>query len=365
MSGNAKEIDVDRWRKAIAQDVQSNYHFEMGRALLRQKETQAGLNHLRQALSIQPEHWAARVSLTDFLIGQNLSTEMVYNEGGTETSTSLWEVLGRRELLEEALGNYDWTAAIGQAQRIVNLSGSEAGDRWLLAVTLLLNGKIAEGYTEFAMVPDRSVNIEKVQQAHRYGYLLYNKGTYEPAAAIFDQCVRMMPGDAIIQSAAGIAHQCLGALDKALPPLRKAATLDPQSAGIWHSFALALLDAGLLDEAETALRQSCQLAPELTGNRSTFALLALRRGMVDEADRISADCIACSDPQGTAWISMNRALVLAVSGHMNKASEYFRYALEAGPGIAHAAIPLRRWAREILESIERQATFQISHAKGL
>jgi len=365
VAGTAKETEIDRWRKAIAQDVRSNYHFEMGRALLRQKEGQAGLDHLRQAIAIHPEHWTARVTLTDFLISQSLSAQLAYAEGGAGASTPLWEVLGRRGLLKEAFSNRDWAAAIEQGQHIVHLNGSDADDRWLLACALILNGNVAAGFTEFTMVSDGAVNIENVQNAVQYGYVLYNKGEHEQSSIIFEQCLRMIPDDAIIQSASGIAYHCLGVLDKAIPRLRKAAALDPRSAGIWHSFALVLLDAGLLDEAEDALHQSCELAPELIGNKSTFALLALRRGMVEEADRISADCVIRSDPQGAAWISMNRALVLATSGYMDKAIEHFRYALEAGPGIAHAAIPLRRWAQDTLEAIKRHATLPVSHVKGL
>lgn len=365
MSETAKQIDVDRWRKAIAQDVRSNYHFEMGRALLRQNETQAGLTHLRQTLAILPEHWTARVVLTDFLIGQGVSVEAARNEGGTNASSPLWEALGRRQLREEALDGQDWSTALKHAEKIIQFPGSDAGDRWFHAVAMVLNGNITAGSIEFNTVPVGAVSAEEAQQTHKYGYQLFNKGDYGSASIIFDQCVRMAPDDAMIQSAAGITHQCLGTLDKALPLLRKAAVLAPHSAGVWHSLALALLDAGLLDETEDALRQAHELAPELMAIKSSFALLALRRGMTEEADQISADCIVHSDPQGAAWIAMNRALILAASGHMSKAAEHFRHALQAGPGIAHAAIPLRRWAREPLETLEQMATSQTNRVKGL
>jgi len=365
VSETAKQIDVDRWRKAIAQDVQSNYHFEMGRALLRQNEAQAGLAHLRQALAIQPEHWTARVVLTDFLIAQGNSVEAAHNEGGANASTPPWEVLGRRRLREEALNSQDWVTATKHAEKIIQLPASNAGDRWFHALIMVLNGDIIASSIEFNTVPVGAVSTEEAQQAHKCGYQMFNKGDYGSASIIFDQCVRMAPDDAMIQSAAGIAHQCLGTLDKALPLLRKAAALAPHSAGVWHSLALALLDAGLLDETEDALRQAHELAPELMAIKSSFALLALRKGMTEEADQISADCVAHSDSQGAAWIAMNRALILAASGHMSKAAEHFRHALQAGPGIAHAAIPLRRWAQELLEALEQMTTSQTNRVKGL
>ena len=355
MSGTANEVDVGRWREAVALDVRSNYHFEMGRALLRQNELQAATIHLRQAFSILPEHWAARVVLTDLLCGQGQSAMAARAESGLDARSPHWEAQGRRQLLREELDNHEWSAAVAHGSLLVELPGTQPCDHWLLGIAIAMGGERAAGIRRLASVPVGAVDIETVRQTHRCGYLEYGCGNHQAASAIFDECVRMAPDDSGVQGAAGIAHHSLGALDKALPRLRRAVALDPGSAGLWHSFSLVLIEKGLLDEADRALRQACVLAPDNIGAQSTFALTALRRGQIAEALRISTDCVA-RDRQSLARSAMNRALVLAVSGRVEEAVEQFRYALQTGPAIAHAAIPMRGWARETLERIERLVT---------
>ena len=191
--------------------------------------------------------------------------------------------------------------------------------------------------------------------------------------------------DAFRLQTLGVMRLQAGAVDEALPYLRRAASLAPEDADVVESFAVALVKSGQADEAlstleatwertraaivgsklaellaakgetakaETLLREATDRQPSEAEFHQALGRLLLSAGRAEEAKRSLSEALRLQPTLTDAQLNLGRALYLL--GNYDDARRAITRALEMRPGWAEALLALaqlelqsRNWASAV------------------
>jgi len=156
------------------------------------------------------------------------------------------------------------------------------------------------------------------------------------AAPLVARLLAAHPGDADVQTVAGIAAQRSGAIDTALGHFAAALAADPDNPARLGNHAVALKQAGRFDEAIAALERALMLrpgAPVTLANLGSCLIAADRPG---EAEAPLRAAVAAKPDHVEAW--NNLGVALARTGRPADADQAYARALALRPGYAEAAL---------------------------
>jgi TolB-like protein/tetratricopeptide (TPR) repeat protein len=115
------------------------------------------------------------------------------------------------------------------------------------------------------------------------------RGDYTRALAEYEAAARAAPGDAVAASAVAGTRRSLGQFEPAVAGFRRAAVLNPRSAGVHLNLATTLLTLRRYDEARPSAARALALAPANARAVQYRAMAELGRGDLALARRMLAD----------------------------------------------------------------------------
>ncbi|WP_083901207.1 tetratricopeptide repeat protein [Azospirillum sp. B4] len=376
--------DVDRWRQAIRRDTFSNYHLEMGMALVKQGEDAAAIGQLRQALSVRPDFPLALQQLHALLLKAGRATEagdLLQAAAANDPEAPIKAHLAGA-LFQGSRGNPDMAAqALDAAARL-------AGD-----TPALLHVRTALGFiTHGAWKPAPPDSLPEVTERTVRGALaeLYRDKAmayvqaqrYEAAVAAFSALRVYAPDDHHLDLHHAVALLGAGRFDAAVDVLDRLAAQPDGPKPDLTLHVRGALAAGRLDRADALVRER----PSDPSARTLQGLIAANRGNWREAADLQREAVAAAanEPfartnlglalQGLgqtaeaveahraalaiapddAWILTNLGLALTAAGQADDALTAHRRAMEASGGLLRYTIAQRRWAAADLTRIYTQ-----------
>jgi tetratricopeptide (TPR) repeat protein len=289
------QIDYDAWRRNIRQDVEANYHFCMGNAMLVQADAAAAARSFAAALEIMPFHGGAR---------HNLALARA-SEGKPNIATEI-------------------DAAIDD---------EAASEGWLgLAETYVVQGKIGDGVAAF----ERAVSLND-RNAGAYcglGEALLGLGRHEAASAAFSKGVAL---DSQYVDGACFARLFLqkgGAMlseqrfDEVIAMYRLALPIKPDLPETHQSLAEATELAGLYTAAVMHFQRQAALSPQRAQTYYNIARNEQRGERFDIAILASSRALRLKPDDGDAFAYLGSAL--RVTGRHVEAYEAFLRARSLG-----------------------------------
>ncbi len=223
-SGDAR-AEVAAAAKGRGENGEAHRHFLQGRFLvdrLRREDVAKGVEYLKQALAIDPNHALA------------------------------WACLARAY----------W---------------QQAGYAW---------APLAEGAAQARAAVNRALALEPdLVEAHlALGGLQASYDWDWPAAdASFRRALALAPNQAEVLRAAAAMARDLGRLDESLALVQRAVEQDPLSAGGYSGLASSYRSLGRWAEAETAFRRVLELAPQRVGTHMVLSNVLYYQGRLEEA----------------------------------------------------------------------------------
>jgi Flp pilus assembly protein TadD len=314
-------IDVDSWRRRIREETFSRYHYEMGRAIEQEGNSEAAIESYRRVLTILPDEPATCFRLASLLRRLDRNEQAQAVEAQATKSDPRYPASAWHSFAQQALESGRYEEAVAALEQALSLDPD-----------LVPDSQISAAYSALAVVADSGHQCAKARELAYKGLRLWPdipslwrilgythiwEGNFESALEIFTRGVALAPTDAMMQSGLGWALLGLGRLNEAerhhahaiivepqssmvfgfaifAPCARKdvaaaealverALALDSRNAFFWaQQGAIAFLD-GRFTAAESALRQALTLTPEHNLAESNLALVLEAMGRTDEA----------------------------------------------------------------------------------
>lgn len=216
MAGNT--MNVDRWRERIRQDALSGYHYEMARAIEREGNIVAALEHIERAIGVRSDMAAAHLKAIALL---------------------------------KTLGDDERTAAAERRALAVNPD-------YVVDGHLEMAARLEEqgDYDDELAVLRRGLEATPGAAALRRGEgrALRLLGRVDEAVAVLDETARENADDPVLLTELGIARRLANDTLGALDALRRATSLDSDNMEAWEALGRLLLSRGEDAEAEKAFR---------------------------------------------------------------------------------------------------------------
>lgn len=346
--------DVEAWRRRIRENTFSRYHHAMGKALVAEGSTQAGLEALRRAVAADPSYGPAHSELIDLLDRLGLAQDALEARERAERLAPHYRAEALAEKSQALVGKDDaeGLALIEEAARLAP-DAPEILSQYGLHLRRLGRTKDATSVFERAL----SLN-PNLAGAHfhlgedREGRWLYAEAAehYQKALDLGYQSVGILTQ--LAQMRLGLAQ-----FEAAEAMSRRALAL---GSGIFSTkmfLALSLAAQGRFDEAIPIQEQCIELAPEVLPLRSILANILLLSGRVEESLRMHEEILA-ADPQFPNSLSYY-GLALLAAGRVEDGLRLTRLAVVLEPAVGwcevNFALALQRVGqRELAETVVRR-----------
>ncbi|MFC5354315.1 tetratricopeptide repeat protein [Azospirillum himalayense] len=344
--------DVDGWRRAIRDDTVSNYHLEMGRAILSEGSLDAALNHFRQAAAIRPTLAEAHHRIVEVLhrlerraeaetahraaLAQNpgyssdalVAIALHRLEQGTpdETLAVLDEaekagveaglVAALRGLVHLSRGGA--AAAKDCLQRVGALGGNWgariAGEFGVAAHAAFLRGDSRSACFGFETACRLSSDFGSSRDFWTFGKAHENEGRLAQALDCYHRAVQAaLAGswssvDVQVRIYMGTAYQTLGQWKPALDALDRAVQIEPGGAWTYFHRGILLQHWDRLEEAVTAYDRGLAISRNDPWGLQYKAVALDALGLPDAA----LNCRRQAEAQmhGSPWVAYYRAAAL-------------------------------------------------------
>ena len=230
--------DASLWGNALAV-TNDNYvaHNNLGRALVEDGKSEAGLVHYNEALRIRPTYATARTN-----VGVALTKIGKYDEA----ITNYREALRLKPDLPESHAN--------------------------LGAALFDQGKIDEAIEHYSEAIRLNPNFA---QAHaNMGIALMQKGKVAEAISAYETALRLKRGFADVENNLGFALATQGRLDDAIAHYNEALRIKPDFILAHLNLGIALANTNRISEATREFREVLRLEPQNETARSALDQLA-------------------------------------------------------------------------------------------
>ena len=162
----------------------------------------------------------------------------------------------------------------------------------------------------------------------------HRSGRLSQAEAIYQEILRVDPGNADALHLSGcIAHQC-GSTELAIQRIRRAIAAKPFEPSYHNSLGIALQDQGRADEAIGAYRQALLLKVDHAEAHNNLGILLHSQGRVHEATQSYQQAIVAKPDYAEAH--NNLGVALQAQGKLDEATKAYRQALAIKPDYAQA-----------------------------
>jgi serine/threonine-protein kinase len=218
----------------------------------------------------------------------------------------------------------------------------QPGDVWLSDTLAAWLEAMRPPRTEEAIGYYRAARALRPETAHELAHLLERQGRGEEAVAVFEDLVRLRPGDGRHWLCYGRRLQARGdragadaALEKAVVALREAIRLQPDVGRNYHNLGQTLSAQGKVDEAIAEFRQGSRLLPEdAQAHISLGAILSNQKHDYAGAEVEFREAIRLQPDDAIAHDDLGNAL--DDQGKRTEAIAEFREAIRLRPDYAGA-----------------------------
>lgn len=198
------------------------------------------------------------------------------------------------------------------------------------------------------------------------GLWLHQQGRSPEALGVFEEALRLEPGDGEIHGNLGIVLAALGRRDAARTHIEQAIRLGPASAQAHSNLGNVLAAEGRLEEALAQYREAVRLAPAFADAHNNLANVLAQQGRIDEALAEYRAAVA-ADP-GFISARFNYALVLASAGRLDESLAELRATIALDPrhteahGRLGAMLAARGRVEDAIPHLAAAAALQPQHA---
>jgi tetratricopeptide (TPR) repeat protein len=317
--------------------AQGNY----GKLLLRQGRTAEAVDHLQQAVALNPDFAGFRNDLGAALLRQDRISEAV-----EQFQSAL------RLVPDYAQAQANWGAALVRAGQIpeaiehiqealrLDPDCAEAHDNWAQAL-------VQSGQFEEAMAQDEEAVRLKPDDADaqvNWGVALAQTGKPWEAMAHDEEALRQQPGLPAAENNWGDALMQAGQADDAISHYRAAVRGMPDCALFHFNLGNALAAAGQAADAVTEYRQVLNLNPHLAAVHDKWGVLLLQQSRGPEAIAHYQAALKLKPDDAEAQDDWGRAL--AAQGKKPDAFSHYQAAVQANPDFAPAHLD---WAEFLFQ----------------
>jgi tetratricopeptide (TPR) repeat protein len=159
---------------------------------------------------------------------------------------------------------------------------------------------------------------ETVEQLYQYASSIggselgpdIKEEAYALASRAGEEFSAIRPGDARVESFAGILNAQFGKLDEALIHLRRAAELSPDKQSILFQLGEVLLRRGEIEEALSVLRRAFEVEPSYDTARVYYAGALYYTGRTSEADALLVERFGTTQVDNDQLLQVYRSLGL-------------------------------------------------------
>lgn len=162
----------------------------------------------------------------------------------------------------------------------------------------------------------------------------------DPASAgpLVEQLLAQAPGDADVQTLAGIVAQRTGRTADAVAAFRAARAADPRDAGRCQNLAVALKSSGDYDSALAVFADALALRPGHAGTLANMGSCLIEASRYDDALAVLEQALIAAPDHADAL--NNRGVALSRLGRRDQACTAYRSALAVRPGHAETTLNL-------------------------
>lgn len=352
-------------------------HLGSGYEALKQEKYETAEKEFRRALALDPNlAMRARFPLAVALFEQNKFAdsrrEFAAVRRAAGDQPSIWYYLGRLDLAERnyrsAVANLskastrppfpDTAFYLGLAN--LKLGSDQDAEKWLkeavrinpedsraeyqLATLYRKEGRQKEANEAFQKSKQNMADSDRRSQLKGECAEELDRGTTDQATSACEQLNN--PNDAELLTALGILYGQHGQLEKALPPLERAAELAPKQPQMQYNLAFTYFQLHRFEEARGPLAGAVERWPDLFPLNALYGAVLWNLGEVSPAYEAlqRAHRLNTQDP-GTTALLYQSALAMAQhaeEGHAD--SEALRYLEEASTLVATDPMPHERMA---------------------
>lgn len=289
---------IEDWKKAIdLNNLDPDYHYNIGLAYFEVKNYTKGLNHCNEALAICPIYYRAHFVLGSIYSKMrkfedakfHIQNGLLFQPGNTMALVNLGAVFSILKEYEQAITVFEKAIARTPKEakahlglgKIYSLQNDPENANRCFKVVMKLdpegklgniakNSIITQGDYDQNNVEMSGEESEDPDNVYSKGYMAYLQGDYQQATFNFNVYLRIRPQDANVWSLMATCNLRLGQKDKAISAIEKAIDIS-QNKATYYKRASIIYDAFELHEKAG---QVVQKAYEL-GKRDSVTLTLL------------------------------------------------------------------------------------------
>jgi len=248
------------WNYALAKNpnawvVQSN----LGNLLLRQGRMAEAIDHLKEAVKLNPGLAQSRNNLGNVLLRQGRVSEAV-EQFETAVKVAPTDALAHANLSAALFQAGRMADAIEQDQEALRIDPDCAVAHYYWAVALVQLGQCEEAVAQDENALRLKPDYAEAQE--NWGFALGQMGHFWEAMGHYEQAIRLRPDLAGAQDDWGNALKQTGQLEDAIPHYREAVRLKPDDSSFHNDFGAALAQLGRKAEAADQFQDALRLNPD-------------------------------------------------------------------------------------------------------
>ncbi|WP_114860183.1 tetratricopeptide repeat protein [Azospirillum brasilense] len=324
-------IDTEAWRSAIKADAFASYHAEMGRAVLKEGNIPAAVEHFRQALGHDPRHRVAQVRLVATLCQHSENATAAQQAHAAAIAVDpLYEPRGHCLIALEAMEAKQWEAseqALSEAERLAPGLPEAAFCRRLLAIARGRGeGPDAPPPSTTGVSPDIAWNI--VEEALSLSFAAFVENRFSAMVEVCRLALALDPDCSRADAQLGRGLTRLGRQEEAAAAFERAVAREGEQADLlwWFAECLMRLPEGV-DRAASLFERAAALNPDSPLIHASRIHYLLQRGRFAEAIRLDQSRL---ERNPTDMVTRGRLAVgLLRAGQANEAVTEFRHCLKS------------------------------------
>jgi serine/threonine-protein kinase len=283
------------FRAALAVRPAAVSHNAVGYALLRLHRFDEAVDHLQQAIQLDPNYAVAHYDLGN--------------------------ALQRTDRLNEAIDQFEQALALEPDLAAAHVS---------LGSALCTNGRFDDALDHYQQALRIDPNFAMAHNG--VGFVSQNKGDFDDAIQKYQEALRIDPNLAEAHINLGYCLNREGQVDDAIEHYQQALRIDPKDAMAHHDLGSALNVKGQIDEAIEEFKQALELNPGLAPAHSNMGAALQAKGLLDEAIVQFTEAIRLDPNDGVAHINLARNLL--DKGRLNEAIDHVLQGSQIDPKLA-------------------------------
>ena len=245
----------------------------LGRAALMRRDYLRSVEHLEEALAVDPEaadvHYPLAMAYRGLGEQEQAEAHLQLRDSGTVRRPDPLMHAMRNSLRSpsayeregiQALAREDWEAAAAAFRRGIELAPANPSLRHRLGTALFMMGDEREGRAQFEDA--LRVSPEYPQAHYSLGLILEGRGRFEEALHRFSTAVRHEPSYVEARLRLARLLRRTGRPNEALPEYARVAASDPRSVEAPFGYAMALVGVGRYQEARDRLEAGTTRYPD-------------------------------------------------------------------------------------------------------